>query len=158
MNTSKVTFQPTREARSSGTPRLGYLSYLLAGTLFGFVLVKAEVISWYRVHEMFRFESFHMYGVIGSAVLVGALSVGLIKRFGVRTFGGDEITLSPKDPGYRRYLLGGITFGLGWALTGACPGPIAALIGGGQTVFVVVLASAILGTYVYGLVQKRLPH
>lgn len=99
-----------------------------------------------------------MYGVIGSVVLVGALPVGLIKRFRVRTFGGDEITLSPKDPGYRRYLLGGTTFGLGWALTGACPGPIAALIGGGQTVFVVVLASAILGTYVYGLVQKRLPH
>lgn len=158
MDTSKTSLQPAREARSSGTPLLGYLSYLLAGALFGFMLVKAEVISWYRIQEMFRFESFHMYGVIGSAVLVGALSVGLIKRFGVRTFGRDEITLSPKDPTYRRYILGGTVFGLGWALTGACPGPIAALIGGGQTVFVVVLASAILGTYVYGLVQDRLPH
>lgn len=161
MDTSNATFDKRPQAsqtRSSGTPMLGYLSYLLAGTLFGFVLVKAEVISWYRIQEMFRFQSFHMYGVIGSAVLVGALSVWLIKRLNVRTFGGDEITFSPKDPTYRRYIFGGTAFGLGWAMTGACPGPIAALIGSGQTVFVVVLVSAIVGTYVYGILQKRLPH
>lgn len=158
MDTSTKAPKAASEARSSRTPLLGYLSYLLAGTVFGFVLVKAEVISWYRIQEMFRFGSLHMYGVIGSAVLVGALSVGLIKRFQVRTFAGAEITLSPKAPTYRRYLLGGTVFGLGWALTGACPGPIAALIGGGQTVFVVVLASAVAGTYTYGLLQKRLPH
>lgn len=122
------------------------------------MLVRAEVISWYRIQEMFRFQSFHMYGVIGSAVLVGALSVWLIKRFNVHTFGGEPITLAPKDPTYRRYILGGTAFGLGWAFTGACPGPIAALIGAGQTVFIVVLLSAVAGTYVYGLLQKRLPH
>jgi uncharacterized membrane protein YedE/YeeE len=135
-----------------------YAVFLLLGMYFGVVLMKAEVVSWYRIQEMFRFQSFHMYGVIGSAVLVGMVSVWLIKRFKVRTFGGDAITLSPKDPTYRRYIFGGTIFGLGWAMTGACPGPIAALIGSGQTVFVVVLVSAILGTYVYGLLQKRLPH
>ncbi len=153
-----VTVRSTKRTEQPSTPLLGYLSYLVAGTLFGFVLVKAEVISWYRIQEMFRFQSFHMYGVIGSAVLVGIVSVWLIKRFKVRTFGGETITLAPKDPTYRRYLLGGTVFGLGWALTGACPGPIAALIGAGQTVFIVVLLSAVAGTYVYGLLQKRLPH
>jgi uncharacterized membrane protein YedE/YeeE len=159
MDTSHpVTVHPAKRTEQPSTPLLGYFSYLLAGTLFGFVLVKAEVISWYRIQEMFRFQSFHMYGVIGSAVLVGIISVWLIKRFKLRTFGGETITLTPKDPTYRRYLLGGTVFGLGWALTGACPGPIAALIGAGQTVFIVVLLSAVAGTYVYGLLQKRLPH
>ena len=150
---------PSKSRKTAAVPtRTNYLAYLLAGTFFGFILVKAEVVSWYRIQEMFRFDSFHMYGVIGSAVLVGALSVWLIKRFQVKSLDGEKITLAPKAPTYRRYIFGGTLFGLGWALTGACPGPIAALIGAGQTVFVVVLLSAVLGTYVYGLVQARLPH
>lgn len=135
-----------------------YLSYLLAGTVFGLVLVKAEVVSWYRIQEMFRFQSFHMYGVIGSAVAVGALSLFLLKRFKVRAYSGETITVPAKAPTYARYILGGTIFGLGWALTGACPGPIAALIGSGLTVFVVVWLSAVLGTYCYGLVRHKLPH
>ena len=148
----------TATQRTQATPLGALLSYLLAGTLFGFVLVKAEVVSWYRIQEMFRFESFHMYGVIGSAVAVGALSLWLLKRFGIRSFSGETISVPPKAPTYARYILGGTIFGLGWALTGACPGPIAALIGSGLTVFIVVLLSAVLGTYVYGLVRHKLPH
>ena len=101
-----------------------YLSYLAAGTYFGFVLIKTEVISWYRIQEMFRFDAFHMYGVIGSAVVVGALSVWLIKRSGAKARNGETITFTPKAPTYTRYIVGGTLFGLGWALTGACPGPI----------------------------------
>lgn len=144
--------------RTSSVPLGAYLTYLLIGTLFGFVLVKGEVVSWYRIQEMFRFGSFHMYGVIGSAVVVGALSIKLLKRFGVHSLSGEVMRVPPKAPTYVRYILGGTIFGLGWALTGACPGPIAALIGSGLTVFVVVLLSAVGGTYVYGLVRHRLPH
>jgi hypothetical protein len=107
---------------------------------------------------MFRFQSFHMYGVIGSAVLVGAVSVWLIKHFKLHTFNGETITFKAKDKTYWRYILGGIIFGLGWAMTGACPGPVAALIGAGASVFVVVLLSAILGTWVYGFIRHSLPH
>jgi uncharacterized protein len=137
---------------------LGNLKFLLAGSYFGFLLVKAEVVSWYRIQEMFRFQSFHMYGVIGSAVLVGALSLWLLKRFKVKSLGGDLITTQAKAPTYVRYIVGGTLFGLGWALTGACPGPIAALIGSGLSVFVAVFASAVLGTWVYGLLRPKLPH
>lgn len=133
-------------------------TYLFAGAVFGFVLVKAEVLSWYRIQEMFRFQSFHMYGVIGSAVLVGLISVWLIGRFNAKALNGEAISFCPKAPTYRRYVLGGTLFGLGWAMTGACPGPILALIGGGSSVFLVVLASAVLGTYVYGLLRDKLPH
>ena len=135
-----------------------YLPYLITGTLFGFVAVRSEIISWYRIQEMFRFSSFHMYGVIGSAVLVAALSVWLIKRFHVKTVKGEEITFAPKAPTYTRYSVGGTIFGLGWALTGACPGPILALIGAGLPAFLVVLLGALVGTYVYGLLRDKLPH
>ncbi|MEX2536345.1 MAG: DUF6691 family protein [Trueperaceae bacterium] len=135
-----------------------YLPYLLSGTYFGFVLIKSEVVSWYRIQEMFRFQSFHMYGVLGSALIVAMVSVWLIKRYQVRTFSGEEITFGPKDPTYRRYVYGGTLFGLGWGLTGACPGPIFALIGSGLSVFLVILTSALLGTWAYGYLRLRLPH
>ena len=134
------------------------LPYLLAGSLFGFVAVRSEIISWYRIQEMFRFQSFHMYGIILSAITVAALSIWLMRRLGVTTLGNEPITLAPKAPTYLRYSVGGILFGLGWALTGACPGPIFALIGAGFPAFVVVLVGALLGTYVYGLVREKLPH
>ncbi len=134
------------------------IKFLVAGLYFGFVLTKAEVVSWYRIQEMFRFQSFHMYGVIGSAIVVGMLSLWLIKRFGLKTMNGEDININPKTPTYLRYVGGGTIFGLGWALTGACPGPIATLIGSGSSVFLAVLASAVMGTWVYGLVRPRLPH
>jgi uncharacterized membrane protein YedE/YeeE len=148
-------------ARSLLETRSGLMDgvkYLAFGMYFGFVLTKAEVISWYRIQEMFRFQSFHMYGVIGVAVLVGVLSVWLIKRYNVRALGGSPITFADKEPASYRYIVGGTIFGLGWALTGACPGPIAALIGSGYTVVLVVLASAVLGTWTYGVLRPKLPH
>lgn len=135
-----------------------YIKFLLLGVLFGIVLVKAEVVSWFRIHEMFRFQSFHMFGVIGTAVLLGIGVIALIKRAKLKAFDGEQIAIEAKDFSISRYLYGGILFGLGWALTGACPGPIYILIGYGFTVFIPVLLSAILGTFVYGLVRKKLPH
>ncbi len=137
---------------------LAYVSYLFMGFFFGFVLIKAEIISWYRIQEMFRFQSFHMFGIIGSAIVVGMTSIWLMKRFRARALNGDNVTFKPKAATYPRYIIGGTTFGLGWALTGACPGPILALIGGGMSVFLVVLASAVLGTWVYGVLRTKLPH
>jgi len=137
---------------------VGYVGYLLAGVYFGFVLIRAEVLSWYRIQEMFRFQSFHMYGVIGMAVLVGLISVWLIRRYRVKALSGEAITFTPKAPTYIRYLVGGSIFGLGWAMTGACPGPILALIGSGLSVFVVVLIAALAGTWVYSVLRPKLPH
>jgi uncharacterized protein len=134
------------------------LKFLLAGVYFGFVLTKAEVVSWYRIQEMFRFQSFHMYGVIGSAVVVGAISVWLIHRFHLKAMNGENIKTNPKAPTYIRYITGGTIFGFGWALTGACPGPIATLIGSGLSIFLVVLLSAAVGTWVYGYLRPKLPH
>jgi uncharacterized protein len=134
------------------------IKFLLAGLYFGFILTKAEVVSWYRIQEMFRFQSFHMYGVIGSAIVVGASSLWLLKRFRVRALSGETIKTTPKATTYTRYIVGGTIFGLGWVLTGACPGPIATLIGSGSSVFLAVLASAVLGTWVYGLLRPKLPH
>ncbi|PSL18773.1 hypothetical protein CLV60_1292 [Dyadobacter jiangsuensis] len=131
--------------------------YLLVGVLFGIVFVKAEVISWFRIQEMFRIQSFHMYGIIGSAVLIGALSVWLIKTFKIKTIHGEEITFSDKKFN-RGQIYGGLTFGLGWGLTGACPGPLFAQIGVGATVVIVTLLSAIAGTWVYGRFREQLPH
>jgi uncharacterized membrane protein YedE/YeeE len=133
------------------------LKYLAAGVLFGAVLVKAEVLSWYRIQEMFRFQSFHMYGVIGSAVVVGALSVFLIKKFRIKTVYGEEVLFHPKQFN-KGQIFGGLLFGFGWALTGGCPGPMFALIGTGATVFAATLLSAIVGTWVYGALRPRLPH
>ena len=135
-----------------------YFFHLLIGIFFGFVLLKAEVISWFRIQEMFRFDSFHMYGIIGSAVVVGALSVSLIKLFKIKTISGKEVNLTPKPVMKTANLSGGILFGLGWAFTGACPAPIYALIGSGAYVFILVLISAYAGTYVYAMIRKKLPH
>lgn len=137
----------------------GLFVYLLIGIFFGIVLVKSEVVSWFRIQEMFRFESFHMYGIIGSAVVVAALSVQAIKRLNVKTLAGEPITISPKvwGKGYR-YWIGGIIFGLGWALLGACPGPMFALIGAGFPVILVALFSALLGTWTYAYLRPKLPH
>lgn len=133
------------------------IKFLLAGIFFGIVLTKAEVISWYRIYEMFRFESFHMYGVIGSAVGLGVLVIQLIKRFKVKDFSGREIVLADKPKRYWPALIGGTLFGCGWALTGACPGPIYILVGNGFMAFGVVFLAAVLGTFVYGLVMHKLP-
>lgn len=132
--------------------------YILLGVFFGIVMSKSEAISWYRIQEMFRFQSFHMYGIIGSALVFGIVLIQIIKRFGLKSVEGSAINLAPKDFSVPRYLFGGIFFGLGWALTGACPGPIFVLIGQGYLAFLVVLASAVLGTFVYGLLRERLPH
>jgi uncharacterized membrane protein YedE/YeeE len=131
--------------------------YLLAGIFFGIILVKSEVISWFRIQEMFRLQSFHMYGVIGSAVVVGMISIWLIKKLKVKTVHGEKIVLHPKKF-HKGQIFGGLMFGLGWALTGACPGPLFAQIGTGVTVVIVSLLSAIAGTWTYGLLRKKLPH
>ena len=131
--------------------------YLMAGVFFGIVLVKSEVISWFRIQEMFRLQSFHMYGIIGSAVLVGMISVYLIKKFGIKTIRNEKIVITPK-PFSKGQIYGGILFGFGWAITGACPGPLFAQIGTGATVIIVTLLSAITGTWTYGLIKHRLPH
>lgn len=133
------------------------IKYLFLGMAFGIILVKSEVISWFRIQEMFRLQSFHMYGVIGSAVITGMLGVLLIKRFKLRTVSGEEIVI-PKKVFTKGNIFGGLIFGLGWAITGACPGPLFAQIGSGFTVVIVTLLSAIFGTWVYGLVKEKLPH
>jgi uncharacterized membrane protein YedE/YeeE len=133
------------------------IKYLVVGVLFGIVFVKAEIISWFRIQEMFRFQSFHMYGVIGSAVVVGAISVFLIKRFNIKTIYGEPVHFQKKKFN-KGQVIGGLLFGFGWAITGACPGPLFALIGTGATVIIVVLLSAIAGTWVYGRFRENLPH
>lgn len=136
-----------------------YLKYLLIGTAFGFVLVKSEVVSWFRIQEMFRFDAIHMYGIIGLAVIVGIISVQIIKRNNLKDVQGEPIVIPPKDPSQtKRYLIGGSMFGLGWALLGACPGPMFALLGSGLTVMIVPILAAIAGTYTYGLLREKLPH
>jgi uncharacterized membrane protein YedE/YeeE len=131
--------------------------YLFMGIVFGIILIKAEVISWFRIQEMFRLQSFHMYGVIGSAIAVGALSVFLIKKYKIRTIHGENIELSPKSFN-KGQVIGGLLFGFGWAITGACPGPLFAQIGAGSSVIIVTLFSAIAGTWLYGLLRNKLPH
>ena len=133
------------------------IKYLVVGLAFGIVFVKAEIISWFRIQEMFRLQSFHMYGVIGSAVMVGILSVWLIKKFGIKTIYGEKIEFHPKTFN-KGQVYGGLLFGFGWAITGACPGPLFAQIGTGATVISITLLSAIAGTWVYGYVRERLPH
>ena len=144
-------------ARREG--ELSWLAHVAVGTIFGVILTKTQVISWFRIQEMFRFQSFHMYGVIGSAIAVGALSLYIIRKTRLRTIQGGDISIPPKDFGRGfRVALGGTLFGLGWGLTGACPGPIFALVGNGLTVMLVVLASALAGTWVYGHLRHLLPH
>ncbi len=133
------------------------LKYALAGMLFGIILVKAEVVSWFRIQEMFRFQNFHMYGVIGSAVVVGIISIWLIKKFKIKTIYNEPIEFVSKKLN-KGNIYGGLIFGFGWAITGACPGPLFAQIGSGATVIVVTLLSAIAGTWVYGKFRNSLPH
>ncbi len=133
------------------------LKYMAVGIAFGIVFVKAEIISWFRIQEMFRFQSFHMYGVIGSAVVVGIISVWAIKKFNIKTIYGEKIEFHPRTFN-KGQIIGGLLFGLGWAITGACPGPLYAQIGSGATVIAVTLLSAIAGTWVYGLLRDKLPH
>ena len=135
-----------------------YLKYIGLGIVFGIMFTKAEIISWFRIYEMFRFESFHMYGIIGSAVVLSAISTFIIKKVGIKDVGGNPIVFSPKAMSIPRYLFGGIIFGMGWALTGACPGPLYTLIGNGAYMAVVVIISAVLGTWFYGLIRTKLPH
>ena len=133
------------------------LKYLFLGLFFGVILIKAEVVSWFRIQEMFRFQAFHMYGIIGSAIVVGAISILLIKKFMVKTIYGKEIIIAPKEF-TKGNIIGGLIFGLGWAMTGACPGPLYALIGSGFLVVAVVLFFAVIGTYAYGRLKDILPH
>ena len=133
------------------------LKYLIAGSVFGIILVKSEVVSWFRIQEMFRLQSFHMYGVIGSAVVVGMIAVWLIKKFRVKTIYGEPIFFVSKKLN-KGNIYGGLLFGFGWAITGACPGPLFAQIGNGFSVVIVTLLSAIAGTWVYGLVRGKIPH
>lgn len=137
-------------------PKWHIIKYFIMGIIFGIILIKAEVISWFRIQEMFRLQSFHMYGVIGSAVVVGMISVLLIKKFNIKTVYGEKIILDDKKFN-KGQIYGGLIFGLGWALTGACPGPLFAQIGSGATVVLVTLFSAIAGTWVYGLLREKLP-
>ncbi|TKC10411.1 YeeE/YedE family protein [Pedobacter polaris] len=134
------------------------IKFILAGILFGIVMSKSEAISWFRIQEMFRFQSFHMYGIIGTAVVLGALSVMMIKRFKLKDTAKQPIVFKDKDKGYYRYIFGGIIFGLGWALTGACPGPMFVNIGYGYLSMLIVVAGALLGTLIYGIIKDRLPH
>ncbi len=134
------------------------LKYLITGIVFGIIMFKSEAASWFRIFEMFQFDSFHMYGIIGSALATGVIGIQLIKRLKLKSFSGEEIIIPPKAKGWKNYLFGGILFGLGWGLAGACPGPIFTLIGAGFLPLILVLAFAVLGTFVYGILRPRLPH
>lgn len=134
------------------------LKYILTGVIFGVIMVKSEAISWYRIQEMFRFQSFHMYAIIGTAVVLGATSVYLIKKFMIKDIKGQPIVIEEKEKLWKKYLIGGSIFGLGWALTGACPGPMFVNVGYGYLAMLIVILGALLGTYLYGFFQKKLPH
>ncbi len=133
-------------------------SFFIVGIFFGIVMTKSEAISWFRIHEMFRFESFHMYGIIGTAVALGAAAMWAMKRFRIKTLSGNFVTYNPMKLSIKRHILAGSIFGLGWALVGCCPGPMYVLLGNGYAIMALVLLGAILGTYAYGLVMDKLPH
>ena len=145
------------EPKNSNESILSYAKYLLMGIFFGIILVKSEVISWYRIQEMFRLQSFHMYGVMGSAVVTGIISMWLIKKFKIKTIHGETVVI-PAKKFNKGQIYGGLIFGLGWAITGACPGPLFALIGTGALVVIVTFLSAIAGTWTYGFFKEKLPH
>jgi len=132
--------------------------YLFIGILFGITMFKSEAASWFRIYEMFKFESFHMYGIIGSALAIAIIVVQMIKRFKIKSFYGEEINFNTKEKTLSRYIIGGIIFGLGWALSGACPGPMFTLIGVGYFPIIIVIISSIIGTFIYGLLRDKLPH
>jgi uncharacterized protein len=137
---------------------MNLIKFLLAGIAFGIIMVQSEAASWYRIHEMFLFQSFHMYGILGSAVVLGGIGVWLIRRHRLRSISGEPIEIEGKDPSWKHNVLGGTVFGLGWGLVGACPGPLFVLTGMGYASALVMLASAVLGAFAYGLVYRRLPH
>lgn len=135
-----------------------FIKYAIIGILFGITMFKSEAISWFRIYEMFKFQSFHMYGIIGTAVLSGVIMVQLMKRERIKGFKKRKIDFKSKKMGWKRYLFGGLIFGLGWGMGGACPGPIFVLIGGGYSIFIVFMLSAMLGTFIYGVLREKLPH
>jgi len=139
------------------TPLWHNLKYMIVGIVFGVAFVKAEIISWFRIQEMFRLDSFHMYGVIGTGVILGMIFVQLIKRFNIKTLSGEEIVI-PKKEFHKGQIYGGLIFGLGWAITGACPGPLFAQIGTGYSVIIITFLSATVGVWVYGYFKDKLPH
>ena len=132
--------------------------YFIVGLVFGIVLTKSEAVSWYRIYEMFQFQSFHMYGIIGVAFFTGLIGIQIIKKYNLKDFDGEKIIIPNKEKGSFRYWIGGLFFGLGWALVGACPGPIFILIGAGFFPVILILAGALLGTFVYGVIKENLPH
>ena len=134
------------------------LIYILLGVVFGITMYKAETASWFRIYEMFNFQSFHMYGFIGSALAIGLVGIQLLKKRQAKDIDGNPIVIEPKTNSIARYLIGGIFFGLGWALVGACPGPIFVLVGAGLYPMLIVIIGALLGTYLYGIVKNKLPH
>lgn len=155
--------EPTKGENATHPPQsrtvITWLAYLVLGVLFGITLTMSEVLSWFRIQEMFRFHSPRMYEIIVSAIVVAAVSLVLIRRLGVKTISGEPITIPPKSLGLGvRYAAGGTIFGLGWALAGACPGPLFALVGNGVTVMIVAIGSALVGTWLYGVLRPRLPH
>lgn len=135
-----------------------YIKFFVVGLFFGIVLVKSEAVSWYRIFEMFKFQSFHMYGIIGSAVVTGVILLLVSKTLKIKTIKGQLLAVPKKESGLKRYIIGGNLFGLGWALCGACPGPMYILFGTGAFSIIIVIASALLGTFVYGAIKNRLPH
>ena len=135
-----------------------YIKFLLVGIVFGIVLVKSEAVSWYRIYEMFKFESFHMYGIIGTAVITGIILLLIAKKLQIKNTDGKVMNVPPKQRGLSRYLIAGTLFGLGWALSGACPGPMYILVGTGTFSMLIVILAAIVGTYVYGIIKDKLPH
>lgn len=150
----RLTDQPLNEKKE---PIAGQIIYLVLGILFGILLIKSEVVSWFRIQEMFRLQSFHMFGVIGSAVVVGMISVWLIRKFNIKTMSGEQIVI-PAKKFNKGNIYGGLIFGFGWAITGACPGPLFAQVGNGASVVVITILSAIAGTWVYGRFRNSLPH
>jgi len=135
-----------------------FLKFLLVGIFFGIVLVKSEAVSWFRIYEMFRFQSFHMYGIIGTAIVSGVLFLQVSKKGHLKSIKGVDIFVPKKEKGLIRYIIGGIIFGLGWALIGACPGPMYILLGSGVWSMIIVISAAIVGTFIYGLLKNKLPH
>ena len=135
-----------------------FIKFLFVGILFGIVMAKSQALSWYRIQEMFRFQSFHMYGIIGTAVVLGVIGTALIKKMKAKDYQGNLIEFVPKEKGFWRYILGGTLFGIGWAMSGACPGPMVVNIGYGFLSFFVVVFFAIFGTFLYGVLQNKLPH
>ena len=137
---------------------MNLLKYLAVGFLFGLVLSKSEAVSWYRIYEMFMFQSFHMYGIIGVAIATGVIGIQVIKRKKLKDIDGFPIEILDKEKGSIRYWIGGLLFGLGWALVGSCPGPIFILIGAGFMSVGIILVGALLGTFLYGVIKDKLPH